>query len=303
MISQSDSTADNTPDVVKDPDGDNPEHGGAPLATNALAATEETEPAAEIEEEAATEETNEVTDDAGETDTAETNDADESDEDGPDEELEEVAETDDETSSADDDSADDESADEETVSAEEESDEPKKQWYILKVQVNRETSIRDALERRTKIEGLEEYFGEIVVPTEEVAEFNRAGKRRIVKKKLFPGYIMAHMIINDDTWFLVRETPGIGDFTGSAGKPTPMDQQEVDRILQTGEDVEDSDQQVKTAIPFKTGDRVRVKDGYFLNFEGEVEGIDEANGRVTVMINIFGRSTPVELEHWQIEDL
>ena len=190
--------------------------------------------------------------------------------------------------------AEEETAEEETAT---------KQWYILKVQVNREKSIRDALERRTKIEGLEEFFGEIVVPTEEVAEFNRAGKRRIVKKKLFPGYIMAHMIINDDTWFLVRETPGIGDFTGSGGKPTPMDPLEVERILQTNDDVDDGEQQVKTAIPFKTGDRVRVKDGYFLNFEGDVEGIDEANGRVTVMINIFGRSTPVELEHWQIEDV
>ena len=177
------------------------------------------------------------------------------------------------------------------------------QWYILKVQVNRENSIRDALERRSKIAGLEEFIDEVVVPTEEVAEFNKAGKRRIVKKKLFPGYIMVHMIINDDTWFLVRETPGIGDFTGAGGKPTPMDPFEVDRILKTSEEVEDGDQQVKTAIPFKTGDRVRVKDGYFLNFEGEVEGIDEANGRVTVMINIFGRSTPVELEHWQIEDV
>ena len=114
---------------------------------------------------------------------------------------------------------------------------------------------------------------------------------------------MVHMIINDDTWFLVRETPGIGDFTGAGGKPTPMDPFEVDRILKTSEEIDDDDQQVKTAIPFKTGDRVRVKDGYFLNFEGEVEGIDEANGRVTVMINIFGRSTPVELEHWQIEDV
>ena len=169
--------------------------------------------------------------------------------------------------------------------------------------MNRENSIRDALERRSKIAGLEEFIGDVVVPTEEIAEFNKAGKRRIVKKKLFPGYIMVHMIINDDTWFLVRETPGIGDFTGAGGKPTPMDALEVDRILKTSEEIDDGDQQVKTAIPFKTGDRVRVKDGYFLNFEGEVEGVDEANGRVTVMINIFGRSTPVELEHWQIEDV
>ena len=174
-------------------------------------------------------------------------------------------------------------------------------WYILKVQVNREDSIRDALERRVKIEGLERYFHDIVVPTEDIAEFTKTGKRRIVKKKLYPGYIMANMAINDDTWFIVRETPGIGDFTGSAGRPAPMDPADVERILKLGADDDDEEQQIKTAIPFKVGDRVRVKEGYFQNFEGDVEVVDEANGRVTVMINIFGRSTPVELEHWQIE--
>jgi transcriptional antiterminator NusG len=174
-------------------------------------------------------------------------------------------------------------------------------WYILKVQVNREDSIRDALERRVKIEGLERYFRDIVVPTEDIAEFTKTGKRRIVKKKLYPGYIMVNMAINDDTWFIVRETPGIGDFTGSAGRPAPMDPADVERILKLGAEDDDEEQQIKTAIPFKVGDRVRVKEGYFQNFEGDVEIVDEANGRVTVMINIFGRSTPVELEHWQIE--
>ena len=181
------------------------------------------------------------------------------------------------------------------------SEEMRKDWYILKVQVNREESIRDALQRRVKIEGLDSFFGDIIVPTEDVAEFTKTGKRRIVKRKLYPSYIMVNMAINDDTWFLVRETPGIGDFTGSAGKPTPMIQREVERILNLGVAEDRGDSHVKTAIPFKTSDRVRVKEGYFQNFEGDVESVDEANGRVTVMINIFGRSTPVELEHWQIE--
>lgn len=176
-----------------------------------------------------------------------------------------------------------------------------KDWYILKVQVNREESIRDALQRRVKIAGLDRYFGDIIVPTEDIAEFSKSGKRRIVKRKLYPGYIMVYMAINDDTWFLVRETPGIGDFTGSAGKPTPMERREVERILSLGAAEDSGDSHVKTAIPFRAGDRVRVKEGYFQNFEGDVESVDEANGRVTVMINIFGRSTPVELEHWQIE--
>lgn len=184
-----------------------------------------------------------------------------------------------------------------------EEEENVKRWYILKVQVNREESIRRALERRVKIAGLDRFFGEIVVPTEDVAEYNKNGKRRIVKRKLYPGYLMIHLALNDDTWFLVRETPGIGDFTGSAGKPTPMADHEVQRIVMASRGKEAGDSPVKTTIPFKQGDRVRVKEGYFENFEGDVESIDEANGRVTVMINIFGRSVPVELEHWQMESV
>ena len=175
-----------------------------------------------------------------------------------------------------------------------------KDWYILKVSSNREKSVCDGLKRRVSIAGLDRYFGEILVPTEDVAEFKN-GRRRVVKRKLYPGYIVVHMAINDETWFLVRETPGIGDFTGAAGKPTPMMTHEVDRIVKATKTEEDGGEPIKTVIPFKPGDRVRIKEGTFENFEGDVEGIDEANGRVTVMINIFGRSTPVELEHWQID--
>ncbi len=178
-------------------------------------------------------------------------------------------------------------------------------WYILKVQVNRETSICDALMRRVKVAGLESYFGEILVPTEDVKEFSKSGKQRIVKRKLYPGYIVVNMSINDDTWFLVRETPGIGDFTGAAGKPAPLTPEEIERIVASSkpDPKQVTEDTVKTAIKFKVGDRVRVKEGYFQNYEGEVSNIDERNGRVTVMINIFGRPNPVELDHWQIEDL
>jgi len=298
VSSQPDSTADNTPEVVDDTGADNPE-AGLPTAADETSAADgdaSQDDSAQLSDQADTESAADI-DETSEEAVTET-------------EAEEEAAADEEQEAEEDVTEEIEEAEEAVVEeveevgeGEEEEAEPTKEWYILKVQVNRENSIRDALERRSKIAGLEEFIEEVVVPTEEVAEFNKAGKRRIVKKKLFPGYIMVHMIINDDTWFLVRETPGIGDFTGAGGKPTPMDPFEVDRILKTSEEVEDGDQQVKTAIPFKTGDRVRVKDGYFLNFEGEVEGIDEANGRVTVMINIFGRSTPVELEHWQIEDV
>jgi transcriptional antiterminator NusG len=175
-------------------------------------------------------------------------------------------------------------------------------WYILKVQVNREDSIKDGLLRRVKMNGLDRYFKEIVVPTEDVVEFTKTGKRRVVKKKLYPGYILVNLAVSDESWFVVRETPGIGDYSGAAGKPTPMDPKDVERILRSSKVLpEEAGADVKTAIPFKTGDRVRVKEGYFQNFEGDVYAIDETHGRVTVMINIFGRPTPVEIEHWQIE--
>jgi transcriptional antiterminator NusG len=109
------------------------------------------------------------------------------------------------------------------------------------------------------------------------------------------------MEINDDTWFLVRETPGIGDFTGAAGHPTPMQPHEVTRIVAKHE--EKGEEAPKLKIAFRPGDRVKINEGTFENFEGEVDTIDETNGRVTVMINIFGRSTPVELEYWQIESV
>lgn len=186
------------------------------------------------------------------------------------------------------------------VEAEPKEEKPKSSnmdWYILKVQSNREESIKEGLLRRVAIAGLDYYFGDVIVPTEKVTEF-KAGKKRVRKRKLYPGYLVVQMEINDDTWFLVRETPGIGDFTGAAGRPAPMLPHEVSRILAKQE--EKSEKAPKLNISFRPGDQVKINEGTFENFEGQVQSIDEQNGRVTVMINIFGRSTPVELEYWQI---
>ncbi len=190
-------------------------------------------------------------------------------------------------------------AENETSEPKQEEKEDKKDWFILKVQVNRENAIRDSLARRVAIAGLEEHFGEILVPTEKVTEF-RSGRKRVVKKKLYPGYIVVHMEITDDTWFLVRETPGIGDFTGTHGKPTPMQPHEVTQILAT-EQEEEEGESPKLKIGFKKGDRVKVKSGTFEDLEGTVDEIDPTSGRVKVMITIFNRSTPVELDYWLIE--
>jgi len=175
-----------------------------------------------------------------------------------------------------------------------------RQWYILKVQSNREDSIRETLLRRIQMQGLDKYFGEVVVPKEQVTEF-KGGKKKVVWRKLYPGYILVHMLLNDDTWYLVRETGGIGDFTGSAGRPSPMLPQDVAKLLNKSE--VKSDESPRLKIAFKKGDRVKINEGTFENFEGEVEQVDEANGRVTVMLSIFGRSTPVDIEYWQIESV
>jgi transcriptional antiterminator NusG len=178
-------------------------------------------------------------------------------------------------------------------------------WYILKVQVNRENSICDALKRRVKIAGMDAFFGDVLVPTEDVREYTKAGKQKIVKRKLYPGYIVVKMKVTEDSWFLVRETEGIGDFTGASGKPVPLSADEVARIIASARpaQAEAGDEVIKTAIPFKLEDRVRVKEGYFQNYEGEVSNVDERNGRITVLINIFGRPNPVELDHWHVEKM
>lgn len=171
-------------------------------------------------------------------------------------------------------------------------------WYVLKVQTNRERTIREALLKKIRLEELEEYFGEIVIPSEKVKD-TRGGASKEHDRKLFPGYIMIQMVLNDETWYLVRDTGGVGDFAGAAGKPMPMEQHEVDRML--GRIKEDSVAAPKVRIAFASGDMVKIREGTFESFEGTVEGVDEHSGKVSVLIEIFGRSTPVELDHWQVE--
>jgi transcriptional antiterminator NusG len=174
----------------------------------------------------------------------------------------------------------------------------KKDWYILKVQVNREDTIKKDLERRIAVSGLKECFGEILVPTEKVTEI-RGDKKKIVKRKLYPGYIMIFMDVFDDSWFLIRETAGVGDFTGAQGKPTPMLPHEVERILKLEKEGPAKAPELK--VGYQVGQEVKVEEGPFETLEGVVDNIDYARGRVTVIISIFGRSTPVEFEYWQIE--
>jgi transcription termination/antitermination protein NusG len=179
-------------------------------------------------------------------------------------------------------------------------DEPPPQlvWYVLKVQSGREDTIRDALERRVKIQGLQRFFGRIVVPTEKIIEI-RNNKKRTVERKTYPGYIMVEMELNEKTWFTVRETPGVGDFVGAHGTPTKMSNDEVEKML--GQQTAKDEKPTQVKINVERGDRVKIKEGPFENFEGTVEEVIEARGLVKVMLIIFNRPTPVDLEHWQVE--
>jgi transcriptional antiterminator NusG len=171
------------------------------------------------------------------------------------------------------------------------------QWYVLRVQSNREKQVAESLQKRVKMDGLEERIMQIVVPSEQVTEI-RGGKRRVTERKIYPGYIMVQMDMDEDTWFLVRETPGIGDFVGAHLKPVPMQPREVEKML--GQ-MERRDEEPKLKIDFKVGDTVKIKEGPFENFDGIVEEVIPTKGLVRVVVTIFGRATRVELEYWKLE--
>ena len=176
------------------------------------------------------------------------------------------------------------------------------QWFVVRVQSGREEQVRDGLKRRVRSAGLKEKVTNVVVPTEKVTEI-RSGRKAIRDKKLYPGYLMIQMVQDDgepnkDAWFLIRETPGIGDFLGLK-EPIPMAEHEVNRMLNQQVDDEEAKPQFK--IEFQKGDAIRVREGAFENFEGIVEEINSQRGLVTVTITIFGRATRVDLEYWQVE--
>jgi transcriptional antiterminator NusG len=173
------------------------------------------------------------------------------------------------------------------------------EWYSLWVQVGREDRIRENMMRRIKQAGLEERVPQIVVPMETIAD-HRGGKKRIKKKKLYPGYLMVQMDLDDNVWFALRETPGFGDFVGSRMTPTPMSPEEVQNVLGR---MDTSQSAPKMAVTFSKGDRVKIKQGPFENTDGVVQEINPEKGTLEVAVTIFGRSTPVSLGYWEVEPI
>jgi len=176
------------------------------------------------------------------------------------------------------------------------------QWYVLRVQSNKEEQVREALARKMEVEGIES-VGRIIVPVEQVKRI-RGGKQRVHKRKLYPGYVFMEMqpkddgMVSDDAWFVIKETMGVGDFVGTDGKPTPMRDTDVAKMLKEVEKPEDVP---SIKVEFAKGDVVKIREGAFENFEGTVEAIDAERGIVQVIVSIFGRSTPLDIEYWQIE--
>ncbi len=172
-------------------------------------------------------------------------------------------------------------------------------WYVIHTQTGAETKVKANLDSRAEMAGMKHLIHEILIPTEKVSEV-KAGKKRISERKFFPGYILIKMDLTDDSWYLVRNTPGISGFVGSGKNPIPLSDDEVNQIVQQQEE---KTSKPKPKVEFSIGESVRVKEGAFTNFNGTIEDINPNRGKLKVMVTIFGRQTPVELEYWQVEKI
>ena len=173
-----------------------------------------------------------------------------------------------------------------------------KRWYVVHAYSGFEKSVMRAIQERINRLGMQEKFGQILVPVEEVVEM-KSGQKSITERKFFPGYVLVEMEMNDDTWHLVKDTPKVTGFVGGTGnRPTPISQKEVDKIMQQ---MQEGVEKPRPKTLFDVGETVRVKEGPFTDFNGSVEDVNYEKNRLRVSVTIFGRSTPVELEFGQVE--
>jgi transcriptional antiterminator NusG len=170
-------------------------------------------------------------------------------------------------------------------------------WYGVHTYSGYENKVKLNLEERIRALGAEEQFGKVLIPSETVVELKK-GERRTSTRKFFPGYILVQMELNNDTWHIVKETPKVTGFVGGGTTPTPIPDEEVSKITTR---MEEGVERPKPKVEFEVGETVRVIDGPFLNFTGVVEDVKPDKGKLKVMVSIFGRTTPVELEFIQVE--
>ncbi len=174
-----------------------------------------------------------------------------------------------------------------------------KRWYIVHTYSNFEKKVMESLKEQSVQKGLQDSFEQVIVPTEEVVELRR-GRRIKTERRFFPGYVLAKIELTDEVFHLIKNTPKVTGFLGSGSKPVPISDAEANRILnQVAEGVE----RPKATIHFEVGEQVRVADGPFASFNGQVEEVDEERSRLKVAVSIFGRPTPVELEYGQVEKM
>ena len=174
-----------------------------------------------------------------------------------------------------------------------------KRWYVIHTQTGQELRVKSSLETKIKQGGAESLIGPILVPTERVAEI-RGGKKRVSERKFFPGYLLIHMEMNDENWHLIRGTTGVTGFIGAGRQPLPLSEDDVNEILRQ---TEERKEKPAPRVMFAKGERVRVIEGPFTNFTGAIEEVNTQRGKLKVMVSIFSRQTPVELEFWQVERL
>jgi transcriptional antiterminator NusG len=174
-----------------------------------------------------------------------------------------------------------------------------KQWFVVHTYSGFENKVAEAIQSRAKVFGMGDHITRVLVPTEKVVEVRNKQKRES-EQKFFPGYVLVEMDLSDETWHLVRSTPKVTGFVGSGTKPVPLSSEQVEEILRQ---MEAGAEKPKLKSVFQRGDKVRVIDGPFVNFQGVVDDVNPERGRMKVVVPVFGRPTPVELEYYQVERL
>jgi len=174
-----------------------------------------------------------------------------------------------------------------------------KQWYVIHTQTGYEDKVRKSLEAKIKVGDGPGGISQVLVPIEQVSEI-KGGKKKISERKFFPGYILVEMDLTDDSWYMIKSISGVTGFVGAGARPIPLKPDEIDAILRQAKDAKEKP---TPKVMFEKGEAVRVTEGPFMNFNGNIEESNAGKGKVKVMISIFGRATPVELEMWQVEKI
>jgi len=173
-------------------------------------------------------------------------------------------------------------------------------WYVIHTQTGKEENVKKSLERQLKLKPeAKKFILNVFIPTEKVSEV-RGGEKKISERKFFPGYLLVEMELNDKSWYLIKNTPGVAGFVGSKTKPVALGEDEIAEIM---EQTKEAKAKPVPKVLFEPGEVVRVKEGPFKNFSGTIEDTNLEKGKMKVMISIFGRATPVDLEAWQVEKI